>query len=122
MKIHKSLVGERFGKLVAVKEEAELYDSFDHRRFYRCVCDCGNEVIVRYDRLKDGSKTSCGCVGGKSSPTRYIYYKGVSKNMREWSIYLGIPYMCLKNRLDRGWSIERALNTPIQVHKKSDEK
>ena len=40
MKIHKSLVGERFGKLVAVKEESELYDSFDHRIFYRCVCDC----------------------------------------------------------------------------------
>lgn len=44
-----------------------------------------------------------------------ITYKGITKNMKQWSEELGITYSTLANRLNtRKWSIERALETPIK--------
>jgi len=43
-----------------------------------------------------------------------INYKGVSKNIKEWSETLGIAYKPLWSRLNKGWSAERAFNTPLK--------
>jgi len=29
--------------------------------FWKCLCDCGKERVVRSDRLKSGETKSCGC-------------------------------------------------------------
>ena len=50
-------VGERFGKLVIVKE---LPSSRGHRDVL-CQCDCGCLKVVKYYHLKDSKTTSCGC-------------------------------------------------------------
>lgn len=41
-----------------------------------------------------------------------ISYNGVSKTIAQWSEIKGWGYHVIKNRLKRGWSIERTLNTP----------
>lgn len=42
-------------------------------------------------------------------------YKGVTKRLFEWAKDFGINYRTLENRLNmRGWSIEKALETPIK--------
>ena len=28
---------------------------------WKCRCDCGNEIITRTTRLRNGEKTHCGC-------------------------------------------------------------
>ena len=55
---NKSIAGQRFGKLVAVK-----YVSSDKhgQSQYLCRCDCGKEVVVRRDSLVRGLTVSCGC-------------------------------------------------------------
>jgi hypothetical protein len=55
------LTGQRFGKLVVVE-----YAGRNERResLWRCVCDCGNESIVRGDVLRRGTTESCGCGKG----------------------------------------------------------
>lgn len=52
------IVGERFGKLLAVKQ----LDA-DNRglRMVECICDCGNKKIVSASELKGGGYKSCGC-------------------------------------------------------------
>lgn len=60
------ITGNRYGRLVVVCE-AEKDPSRKHRgKLWKCLCDCGNEVIVRADSLKTvqtgtGVK-SCGCL------------------------------------------------------------
>lgn len=55
----KDLVGQKFGQLT-VKEM--LYNYKGNKVTYcRCVCDCGNEIIVAYDALNKGATKSCGC-------------------------------------------------------------
>jgi hypothetical protein len=51
----KSLVGQRFGRLVAVER---FRSRLTH---YRCICDCGKECTVRYTSLKGKHASSCGC-------------------------------------------------------------
>lgn len=41
-----------------------------------------------------------------------LTYNGQTKCIYEWAEYLGISKKMLSERIRRGWSIERALNTP----------
>lgn len=41
-------------------------------------------------------------------------YKNESKTVKEWSRILGISFYTVQARLDRGWSIDDALLTPVQ--------
>lgn len=52
------LTGNRFGKLVVLERFANYKKD---QTYYRCKCDCGNEVITNSSRLRNGKKTSCGC-------------------------------------------------------------
>lgn len=53
----RDLTGFRSGKLVAVS----LHHSDAKQRYWLTRCDCGNEKIVRADRLTLGRYKSCGC-------------------------------------------------------------
>lgn len=41
-----------------------------------------------------------------------IEYKGVKKTLKEWSEELNMSYNCLRHRLYRSWTIEKAFTTP----------
>lgn len=58
-KLPYNIIGQRFGKLT-VLERCE--NSADGKAQFRCVCDCGHEVIVRNRSLKTGDTKSCGCL------------------------------------------------------------
>lgn len=49
-------IGTRFGKLT-VSEDMGIQDG---RRIYKCICDCGNEHLVKANNLKTGATISCG--------------------------------------------------------------
>lgn len=57
----KDLLGQRFGKLVVI----EFAGLFNKRAHWKCLCDCGNTIVVRSDHLCDGLTTSCGCTKSK---------------------------------------------------------
>ena len=43
----------------------------------------------------------------------YIHFEGQTKNVRTFARLYNIPYNTLLRRLERGWSIERALTEPV---------
>lgn len=49
--------GQRYGKLTVV----ERTQGNGKGVYWRCRCDCGNEVIVQSNNLHSGHTTSCGC-------------------------------------------------------------
>lgn len=55
----KDLTGRRFGKLTVLGNASN--GSFLSTR-WRCVCDCGNEIVVMGRDLRAGDKKSCGCI------------------------------------------------------------
>ena len=65
--IIKELINTKFGSLKVIAfDHFEKIDTKNkgtyYRYFYKCKCDCGNEVIVERSILTTGQKKSCGCL------------------------------------------------------------
>ena len=59
----KDLTGQRFGKLMVVSRADDYIKPNGNKIIqWRCVCDCGNEVVVRGEYLRSGHTKSCGCL------------------------------------------------------------
>ena len=56
----KSLIGQRFGKLIVLTR----VENIGNKVAYKCQCDCGNTIIAKADHLKSGNIKSCGCIKG----------------------------------------------------------
>lgn len=65
------LIGKRFGMLKVIKLHDEDFVGATGRKCKQwvCKCDCGNEIVVVGDHLKDKKhgKTSCGCANKQES-------------------------------------------------------
>lgn len=57
------LSGRKFGHLTVIS----LYGVSGGKRSWNCICDCGNERIVRTDKLKSGEVSSCLMCNGNSA-------------------------------------------------------
>lgn len=53
------LTGKRFGHLTAVSRE-RIVKSSEAKTYWICHCDCGNEVRVLMERLRNGVVVDCG--------------------------------------------------------------
>lgn len=53
----KDLTGKRFGRLAVLG-----LDHSERMTYWRCRCDCGNELVVKSNMLHSGMKKSCGCM------------------------------------------------------------
>lgn len=63
-----NLVGQRFGKLTVVERIKVRNDGKPTK--WKCVCDCGNTIIIEHSKLKNRNNPNCGCeesVYGKRS-------------------------------------------------------
>lgn len=64
MKNSTDRIGKKYGFLTVtglVQKEC----SGVRRAYYECVCDCGNHITVRADRMTRGGTPSCGCLTNK---------------------------------------------------------
>lgn len=61
-----SLVGQKFGKLLVLKEVGFKTKANGRKsRLYECLCDCGNYCIAEHVYLAYGDTKSCGCLRSK---------------------------------------------------------
>lgn len=73
-------------------------------------------TIDRIDNDKGYSPDNCRWVDwkyqGRNKRNNYlIEFRGETKSLSEWSEITGINRTTIKNRIERGWSVERALTT-----------
>lgn len=87
------LSGQKFGYLTVVERDVE------HRRpngktrtYWRCKCDCGNDVTVAADALRRGDQVSCGCYRRQSASQQFATH-GKTKN-RLYTVWAGIKARC----------------------------
>ena len=52
------MINKKFNYLTVV----EYVGNTDHRKFYKCLCDCGKETRVSGTRLRNNETKSCGCL------------------------------------------------------------
>lgn len=82
-----------------------------------------SQTLDRIDNNKGYAPNNCRWVSMKiqnrnTRKNRLITYKGITKPMQEWCDELNIPKTTFWERLDNGWSIEKAIETPRKIHKK----
>lgn len=58
------LTGQRYGKLTVLGPA----ENIGNRTAWRCLCDCGQETVVKTYRLRNGHAKSCGCQGCPDGP------------------------------------------------------
>lgn len=58
----KNEIGNSYGKLFVVSRAPNQ----GRRAMWNCICECGNEVIIRGDSLRNGHTQSCGCLISKA--------------------------------------------------------
>jgi hypothetical protein len=84
----KDLSGELYGSLSV----SGLSKIVDGRRYWDCVCACGNSVTVRYDKLTGGRRTHCGCLSKERNAAKKKIL-AISKTP-EYEAYLGAKKRC----------------------------
>lgn len=81
-KPHISIVGERFGRLVAIERLGTKSKSV----IWRCRCDCGNETSVSLSNLRSGHTTSCGCAKREAQQDVSARVSGIRRSEKQESL------------------------------------
>lgn len=97
-KLVKDIVGNRYGRLLVVEFSHLTEDK--KRAYWKCLCDCGTEIIVRGDGLKTGHTNSCGCYNKDIvSKTKGATTHGHSKE-RIYRIWSNMKTRCYNNNTE----------------------
>lgn len=87
-----NIIGKRYGRLIVTGFSHIKKCERSSRSFWKCKCDCGNEVIKSINVLTRGDSKSCGCITklpvGVASRNRVLnaYKRHARKINKEWNI------------------------------------
>lgn len=96
------LTGMRVGRLTVVCREGTYQrPSGNKEPTWRCVCDCGNEIVVHSCNLKKANTLSCGCLQkeNRKIPHRKTQYR-VDGDIAYIKTYDGIEFFVNSCDLD----------------------
>lgn len=85
-------VGQRFGYLTVLG----FSHTYKYKDFYKCKCDCGNEIVVYKYHLLNGHTNSCGCYHKERAKEAKTIH-GLSRKRIE-VIYRGMRTRCYNKR------------------------
>lgn len=86
----KDLTGIKFNRLTVLKFSHRELRNNKWRYYWLCKCECGNEILIDRDNIKQGKQKSCGCFE-KENPSRKTH--GYSKT-RIYRIYNDMKNRC----------------------------
>ena len=101
----------QFGLLTIIGEASPRIVGGRARRFVKCQCDCGGEIVTRIDGLQGGSSRSCGCLGmaqvaGLANKFLRTHGHSAKRKMsgsvsREYSTYTNMKTRCFNPSSDK---------------------
>lgn len=87
----KNIVGHRYSSLVVL----ELCFKKQGYAYWKCLCDCGAETIVRGVSLRNGNTQSCGCLGLKALEGRRKHGYSLRGHMHPlYKVWCSIKQRC----------------------------
>lgn len=89
------LKGQRFGRLIAIKDTGERKRN---NVIWLCKCDCGNTVKVEAVSLKRGNTNSCGCL--QKETAKIMMFKHGDCKERLYKIYNSMKGRCYNYKND----------------------
>ena len=96
----RDITGQRFGKLTVISFSRDVKSGNRYRKYWNCICECGNHKEVRLDSLTSGNVKSCGClheeVSYKNLTPGSPKYDVIDKRLRD--IWGGIKRRCLDEK------------------------
>lgn len=98
---YKNEIGNKYGKLTVIEK------IYDNGLKWKCLCDCGNEIIVSGNSLRMGNTSSCGCLG--RSKGEFL----ISKILKENNISFAQEYSVNIN--DRNFRFDFAIFSNNQL-------
>lgn len=115
----------REAKIYVEKGIKVCHEWSNYLTFREWALSAGYEEGLTLDRINndgDYEPSNCRWVDYKvqannKSSNRRITFNGETKTMSEWADFMGIPKDTLKRRIYQGWSVEKALTTPVRGHK-----
>jgi hypothetical protein len=60
-RFHLDLTGHRYGRLLVQELVEARRDGDRFKRFWRCLCDCGQTTVIEGSQMRGGKTQSCGC-------------------------------------------------------------
>lgn len=95
MKPIKNHANEKYGRLKVV----QFVKRENKKSYWKCKCDCGNEIILPIAYLTTGDTKSCGCLRKeKAHKTGKKSIKHKMTNTRLYSIWSGIKQRCYNTK------------------------
>lgn len=88
------MIGRRFGRLIVLSEDKRDSQGII---YYKCLCDCGNQKIIKGTSLRAGTTKSCGCYNREIITKINPDYK-----KKLYSIYRGMKNRCY-NKNDKAF-------------------
>lgn len=73
------IIGQRFGRLVALKKAPSRNGS----TYWLCQCDCGNQKEIKTGNLTRGATKSCGCICGTTGKIKEKYCLNCGKELHK---------------------------------------
>ena len=101
----------------------QAFEKWAYKNGYDDNAQKYSQTLDRIDNNKGYSPDNCRWVSMKiqnnnTRKNKYITYKGITKTMQQWCDEYNIPKTTFHDRLQRGWSVEKAIETPRRIHKK----
>lgn len=91
------LKGQKFGHLTVINLLSER--AKNGMKIYKCLCNCGNYINVRYGNLTSGNTKSCGCFNSDCSSKRNS--KHHKTRTRLYKIYYNMKTRCYNKNASR---------------------
>ena len=100
---------------ISTKELAEIFGT-TNGIMGRKLCELLKQGYIERTSVRPShwvvTKGACTPTGNRKSNWRMIEYNGETMHLKGWCRKLNLDYSTVGCRLDNGWSVERAFETP----------